>query len=325
MLSSPLFPFLPMHIPDGFLSVVVSLVFWVVSIAFISVALRKTSLELGEREVPVMGVLAAAIFAGQMLNFTIAGGTSGHLLGAALAVILLGPWPAVLVMTSVVSVQAILFQDGGILALGTNIFNMAVVGVLVSHTVFTLLKRLLKTHPRGIITAGFCAAWFSIFLTSIACALELALSGTSPSNIAVPAMAAIHALIGLGEGLITAGALAFLAAARRDLIQRDQSQTVSGHSILIGGGLIALILAILAPLASSHPDGLEWVAEQNHFGAAAREALFNLIPDYAMPGISNPALATIAAAILGVVIVFSVAYGLARAEKRAAVKETTEG
>lgn len=325
MLSSPIFPFLPMHIPDGFLSVIVSIIFWLVSIFIIGIALRKTSLELGEREVPLMGVLAAAIFAGQMLNFSVAGGTSGHLLGAALAAILLGPWSAVLVMTSVVSVQAILFQDGGILALGTNIFNMAIIGVFVSHTVFTLLKRLLKNHPRGIIAAGFCAAWASIVLTAIACALELSLSGTSPANIAIPAMTAIHALIGIGEGLITAGALTFLAAARRDLLQRDQSKSADSRGILVGGGLIALILTFLAPLASSHPDGLEWVAEQNHFGAIAQGAFYNLIPDYALPGISNPALATIAAAMLGVVIVFSVAYGLARAEKRAAVKETTEG
>src|SRR5512138_3837199 len=113
---------LAMHIPDGFLSVTVSIVFWVLSVVVILVALSRVNRELGEREVPVMGVLAAAIFAGQMLNFSVTGGTSGHLLGAALASILLGPWAAVLVMTSVVSVQALIFQDGGLLVMGANLF-----------------------------------------------------------------------------------------------------------------------------------------------------------------------------------------------------------
>jgi cobalt/nickel transport system permease protein len=102
-----------MHIPDGFLSVTVSVIFWVLSVIVIVLALRQVNRQLGEREVPLMGVLAATIFAGQMLNFTVVGGTSGHLLGAALATILLGPWPAVLVMTCVVGVQALIFQDGG--------------------------------------------------------------------------------------------------------------------------------------------------------------------------------------------------------------------
>ncbi|MHC1783827.1 MAG: energy-coupling factor ABC transporter permease [Anaerolineaceae bacterium] len=307
----------PMHIPDGFLSVLVSIVFWVISVVMIGIALKKTNKELGEREVPLMSVLAAAIFAGQMLNFSVTGGTSGHLLGAAIAVFLLGPWPAVLVMTSVVAVQALFFQDGGILALGTNIFNMAIVGVFVAYAVYTLMIRLFKNQSWGLFAAGFIAAWTSIFIASLACALELALSGTSPANVAVPAMGAIHALIGVGEGLITIGALAFIFAARKDLLKLGEARTTGNQGVMIGGGLIALVLTVLSPLASSHPDGLEWVAEQNGFIDTAREALYNIIPDYAVPGISNPALATIAAGIIGIVIVFGVAYGIARAEKRA--------
>lgn len=286
----------------------------------VGVALRKSSRLLGEREVPLMGVLAAAIFAGQMLNFSVSGGTSGHLLGAAIATILLGPWPAVLVMTSVVSIQALLFQDGGILALGANIFNMAIVGVFVSYAVYTLLQRLFKSQSWGIFVAGFIAAWTSIFIASLACALELALSGTSPANIAVPAMGAIHAVIGIGEGLITAGALAFIFAARKDLLKIGEAKPTSDKSLVIGGGVIALVLAVLSPLASSHPDGLEWVAEQHGFLETAKDAFYNIIPDYTMPGISNSALATIIAGILGVIIVFGVAYGIARAEKGTAKK-----
>jgi cobalt/nickel transport system permease protein len=311
----------PMHIPDGFLSVIVSIVFWVISIVIVGIALKKTNRELGEREVPLMGVLAAAIFAGQMLNFSVTGGTSGHLLGAAIAMILLGPWPAVLVMTSVVSVQALLFQDGGLLALGANIFNMAVVGVFVSYATYTLIRRWVGDKPWGIFVAGFAAAWLSIFIASLSCALQLALSGTSPANIAVPAMGAIHALIGVGEGLITVGALAFLYAARKDLLKVGQKGTSSNKGILVGGGVIALLLAVLSPLASSHPDGLEWVAEQKGFLGQAQGALYDVIPDYVMPGISNEAAATIAAGILGVIIVFGVAYGIARAEKKSPVQE----
>src|SRR5512143_3017443 len=119
----------PMHIPDGFLSTAVSLVLWLVTILVVGYSLKRVSADLGERQVPVMGVLAAAIFAGQMLNFAVAGGTSGHLIGAALATILLGPWAATLVLTCVITVQALLFQDGGLLVLGANIFNMAIVCV----------------------------------------------------------------------------------------------------------------------------------------------------------------------------------------------------
>jgi cobalt/nickel transport system permease protein len=317
MLFSPIHP---MHIPDGFLSVVVSVVMWIISLVFIGLALKKVKNELGDREVPLMGVLAAAIFAGQMLNFSVTGGTSGHLLGAAIATVLLGPWAAVLVMTSVVSVQALIFQDGGVLALGANIFNMGIVGVFVSYAVFTLLQKVLAKFKWGLFASGFIAAWTSIFIASLACALELAVSGTSPANIAVPAMAAIHALIGVGEGLITVGALAFLYSTRKDLVDRNSAKTAGNRGILVGGSIIAIVLAVFSPLASSHPDGLEWVAEQKGFLEAAKTAFYNIMPDYAFPGIPNPNLATIVAGILGTIIVFGVAYGVAHMEKRPAIK-----
>ncbi len=316
MLFSPPPSSSAMHIPDGFLSIWVSALFWLISVIVLTIALRKTSRTLAERQVPLMGVLAAAIFAGQMLNFSVTGGTSGHLLGAALAVILLGPWPAIIVMTSVVSVQALLFQDGGILALGANIFNMAIIGVFVSYAVFTILSRLLKKQPQSLYVGGFVAAWSSIFVASLSCALQLALSGTSPANIAIPAMAAIHSLIGIGEGLITSGALLFVHSARPDLLQPENNNQVNHKGILAGGSLIALLLVFLTPLASSHPDGLEWVAGQQSFLHIARGAFYQIIPDYEIPGVSNPAIATIAAGIIGMVIVFGVAYAIARSERR---------
>ncbi|MFA5874771.1 MAG: energy-coupling factor ABC transporter permease [Anaerolineales bacterium] len=304
-------PVQPMHIPDGFLSTLVSVVFWVVSAIAVAYALRRVSKDLGERQVPLMGVLAAAIFAGQMLNFSITGGTSGHLLGAALATILLGPWAAVIVLTSVVSIQALIFQDGGLLALGANLFNMAVVGVTVSYFVYTSIQKLARGKPWGVFVGGAAAAWLSIVIASLAAALELALSGTTPANISVPAMGGIHMLIGIGEGLITIGALAFLYAARRDLFRTGETAPKGGATVWTFGLVIALALAILSPLSSAHPDGLEWVAGQKGFLEAARAPLYKFIPDYVFPGINNKAFATIIAGILGTLLVFGVALGVA--------------
>jgi len=296
-----------MHIPDGFLSVLVSVVLWLFSVAAIAISLRNVNKDLGERQVPLMGVLAAAIFAGQMLNFTVAGGTSGHLMGAAIATILLGPWAAILVMTCVVGVQALIFQDGGLLALGANIFNMGIIGVAVSYTAYQFFRKASGGKPWGIFVGGFVSAWLSIEIAALAVGLQLALSGTSPANIAVPAMGGIHAVIGIGEGLITVGALAFIFASRRDLLLGGVSTVRGGRAMWVVGLVIALALAILSPLASSHPDGLEWVAEQKGFLDAAQGPVYDLIPDYVFPGVSNEALATILAGILGALIVFGVA------------------
>ncbi len=301
----------PMHIPDGFLSVLVSVILWILSIVAIGYALRRVGQDLGERQVPLMGVLAAAIFAGQMLNFTVAGGTSGHLMGAAIATILLGPWAAIIVLTTVVGIQALIFQDGGLLALGANIFNMGVVGVTVSYFTYTTLKKLLGEQKWTLFVNGFITAWLSIFIASLAAALELAASGTSPANIAVPAMGGIHALIGIGEGLITVGALAFIYAARRDILESGKTAPAGGKVIWAVGLGIAILLAVFSPLASAHPDGLEWVAEQKGFLDVAQGPLYELIPDYVFPGISNEAFATIIAGIIGSLIVFGVALGVA--------------
>lgn len=304
-----------MHIPDGFLSVPLSALLWLIAIVGIGYALWRSGQDLGERQVPLMGVLAAVIFAGQMLNFSVTGGTSGHLVGGALASILLGPWAAMLVMTSVVSIQALLFQDGGLLALGANLVNMAIISVWVGYAAYQTMQKLLGGRSGGLLISGFVAGWLSIFISALACALELALSGTSPANVAVPAMGGIHALIGIGEGLITVGALAFLSATRRDLLKMGQARPAGGTAVWIGGLVIAAILAIASPLASSHPDGLEWVAEQKGFLSAAQDPLYNIIPDYVFPGISNEALATIVAGVVGVVVVFGVALAVAYARR----------
>lgn len=299
----------PMHIPDGFLSTTVSILMWIVSLVVVGIALSRVNRDLDERKLPLMGVLAAAIFAGQMLNFTVIGGTSGHLMGSAIATILLGPWPAVLVLTTVVSVQALIFQDGGLLVLGANIFNMAVVGVFVAHFVYRTTYGIFKYRSWGIYAGGFIAAWISIVVASLAVGLELTISGTSPANIAIPAMAGIHSLIGIGEGLITVGALGLINTTRPDLLETSAEPKMSDMIVWIGGLLLAVLLAVLSPLASAYPDGLEWVAEQKGFLDISQEPLYQIIPDYVMPGLANEDLATIAAGIIGALIVFFVAIG----------------
>jgi cobalt/nickel transport system permease protein len=300
-----------MHIPDGFLSVLVSLVLWVISIVIVGYALKRVGRDLGERQVPLMGVLAAAIFAGQMLNFAVAGGTSGHLMGSAIATILVGPWAAILIMTSVVSIQALVFQDGGLLVLGANIFNMAIIGVLVSNMAYHAALRITGVRKGSILVSGFIAAWLSIEITSLAVALQLAISGTSPASLAIPAMAGVHALIGIGEGLITSGALAFLLASRPDLVHREDSLQGGGKIAWVFGLLVTLVLIIISPLASTKPDGLEWVAMRYDFMGRAQEPLYQIVPDYVVPGVSNDAVATILAGILGVLLVFGVGVTLA--------------
>jgi cobalt/nickel transport system permease protein len=303
-----------MHIPDGFLSVSVSLLLWVIAILGVSYALRRVGRDLGERQVPMMGVLAAAIFAGQMLNFGVAGGTSGHLMGAAIATVLLGPWGAILVLTCVVSIQALIFQDGGLLALGANMFNMSIVGVAVAYMAYRTVQKLAGGDRWGLFAGGFIAAWLSIEVAALSVAFQLALSGTSPANIAIPAMAGIHALIGIGEGLITVGALVFVSSARRDLLKGGEAQP-AGSLVWIFGLLVALGLVITSPLASSHPDGLERVAAQKGFLGLAQQPLYNILPDYAIPGLSNSAVATIIAGVLGTLIVFGVALAVAHTRR----------
>jgi len=207
-----------MHIPDGFLNPTTLAATWTAAAGGVSYGARRLTREMDEREAPLLGVTAAFIFAAQMMNFTVAGGTSGHLLGGALAAILLGPWAGMVVITAVLTVQALVFQDGGLLALGANVFNMAIVGVLVGWLVYRLLSRLLGERPSAQPIASFAAASASVMVASLVAALELGASGASPWAVVLPAMLGVHALIGLGEGLITVAALGFVRAVRPDLL-----------------------------------------------------------------------------------------------------------
>jgi len=207
------------HIPDGFLSNSINLATFGLSGITLAWSLKKAKQEITDREIPLIGVTAAFIFAAQMINFPVAGGTSGHFLGAALAAILLGPWISFIIMALVLVLQCLGFADGGLTALGSNLFNMGLIGGIGVFYLFRLVQVLTPKTNRGFLLASAIASWFSVVLASLACAVELALSGTSPAKIVIPTMVGFHALIGIGEALITTAILSAVLAARPDLIR----------------------------------------------------------------------------------------------------------
>jgi cobalt/nickel transport system permease protein len=204
-----------LHLPDGFLSAPVWVGLDLVSAGLVGAAARRVQRTLEPEQAPRVGVTAAFIFAAQMIDFPVAAGTSGHLLGGFLAARLLGPAPAVLVMATIFGVQCLLFQDGGLLALGSNLFNMGIIGSLGGYGIYRLLCRLRVGEGPAVAAA----AWLSVMLGAAATAVELGLSGTVPLHVVLPAMLAVHALIGVGEAAISLGALSLVRRARPELLQ----------------------------------------------------------------------------------------------------------
>jgi len=307
----------PMHIPDGFLTLVVSLFCWVITIVVVAVAIRKTSHILGQKQVPLMGIMAAFIFAAQMINFPVAGGTSGHLLGGALTAIVLGPWPAVLVIAAVIAVQGLLFQDGGLLVMGANILNMGILTVAVGYGVYRLAA---NRSRRTRLTVAAIAAWFSVMTAALATSLELWLSGTARLDIVVPAMLFVHALIGIGEALITVATLAFIMKVRPDLLGSDSVSAKAGIGWAVVGVLIALAVVVISPFASTNPDGLIRVATDMGFIRSGQAASFSIIPHYTLPFLGKTPLSTILAGIIGVLVVLGIVYMLGQALRKPAGK-----
>ncbi len=292
-----------MHIPDGFLSVPVAAATGAVSAVSVAGALRKIHPEAETTLAPRMGLTAAYVFAAQMVNFPVAAGTSGHLLGALLAAVLLGPHAAALAMTAVFLIQTFFFLDGGHTALGANILNMGLAGTYGGYAVYRLIAGR-APHARRCAGAAAVAAWVSVMLGASLTAAQLALSGAVAPERVFPAMLGVHALIGLGEGAITAAALLLLWQVRPDLITGRSSAEPARLSW--GGWVLAvglLLVAALAPFASSDPDGLEKVAESLGFAGIARDpALPGPVPDYELLGFTGvawaPALVSLGGAAL---------------------------
>lgn len=246
-----------MHIPDGFLTNRIAVSLDVVSGATILYAARRARVDLSGRAVPVMGVLAAFVFAAQMLNFPVLGGTSGHLIGGTLLAILLGPIAGFLTMATVIIAQALFLQDGGLVALGANMFN---IGAVTSFTGYALFNLLGGGTPRGkhLLFAGFLAGWGSVVASAACCAVQMGVSGAIPLHIGLTAMLGYHLVIGIIEGLLTAGVLSFVLKVRPDLMKvKDLNRF--GLADWIGAFiLVAIPVAVLVLAgASSLPDPLE--------------------------------------------------------------------
>jgi cobalt/nickel transport system permease protein len=295
----------------------VSLVCWAITALILAIAISRTNKSLGEKQVPLMGVMAAFLFAAQMINFPVAGGTSGHLLGGALAAIILGPWAAMLVMTAVIAVQGLLFQDGGLLVMGANILNMGILTAAIGYGLY----RGTFSSPRAVkLAVAGIAAWLSVIAGALTTSLQLWLSGTSNLQTVVLAMLSVHAIIGLGEALITVAALTFIFQTRPDLLDEKSLAAQSGRGWVFVGVLISLIVILLSPLASVNPDGLNRVAMDLGFIHSAQSAKGPLA-GYVVSFLANSSLAKILAGAFGAAVVLALAYVTGRTlQKKSSVE-----
>ncbi len=309
-----------MHIPDAVLDPKVVVATSAFGAAGLLYAVRKLEDRLGERTTVLMGTMSAFVFAAQMVNFPVGPGVSGHLLGGVLASVLLGPWAGALVIAAVLLVQCLLFGDGGLTALGANFINMGLIGAVGGYAIYAPLARWIGGQ-KGILIGAMVAAWFSVLLASGAFAVELAATGRQNFFQILTWMALLHAAIGLGEAVITGLVVRFLLYRRADLfdVADEVGQNASaagrwGQTFLGGLGVAAAVAVFLAPFAYDQPDGLEFVGDKLKFlsESPGPPPIAAPIPDYQLPGLSHVKLATAAAGLLGTLVVFGVAWGMAR-------------
>ncbi len=318
-----------MHVPDGFIDAPTSAVTGVVAAGALAVSLRGARRELDERTAPLAGLVAAFIFAVQMLNFPVAAGTSGHLLGGALAAILVGPYTAVLCVSVVLLMQGVLFADGGLTALGVNITDMAIVTTVVSYAVFRGLLAVLPRKRRSVTVASFVAALVSVPAAAVVFTLLYAIGGTTDVSIGkvATAMIGVHVLIGVGEAFITALTVGAVVAVRPDLVygarglrQRLQLRVngalvdapaptapvaarTSRRTLWVTGLVTSLVLAgFVSFYASANPDGLEKVAHDQGIDKKAKEhaTADSPLADYGVKDVSDARLSGGLAGVIGV-------------------------
>jgi len=309
------------HIPDGMLEARTWIPAWLGSAGVLAWALRRLKQTLSEGGIVLMAVMAALIFALQMLNFPVAGGTSGHFAGGAAAAIVLGLWPAMAVMAAVVTIQAVFFADGGITALGANLLTMAIVGPLVGAVLHRAVSRLSEARPVRL-AAAFSAAWTACVASALVAGVLLWLSGRAPLGTALLAMGGWHALIGIGEGAITAGLVGYLLAVRPDLLASQTSaDRTAVRGAAIGLGALALAAVGLSFFASSDPDGLEYAYERIGTAFEPFSVLTSPLSDYVVPGVSNDALAGILAGLVGALVAGMLAWSLLRTLRAKGTKD----
>lgn len=308
-----------MHLPDGFLDAKTSVLSVGAAVGGLALALRQVRRQLEPRRMPLLGLAAAFVFAAQMLNFPVAGGTSGHLLGGVMTAVLLGPSAGVVVMTCVLMVQCLMFSDGGLLALGANVFNMGVVSVCGGYLMFRLVRQLFPMEAtRSTVFAAAFAGWCGTVLGAITCAGQIAFSGTAPWGMVFPAMVNVHMLIGVGEGLATGLVTMAVLRVRPDLVEGVSVtpktegapwRELTGYALLIALGLVLFV----APFACPWPDGLESVSHALGFDSkGSGSPSTGAFADYRLPWVGSATVATAMAGAIGTLVAFVAAYGLAR-------------
>ena len=297
-----------MHVPDRFINAPVSIGTGVISFATLWAYVRSAKSLVADKLIALTGMMSALIFVLQMINFPIAAGTSGHLLGGALAVIVLGPNLGIICISIVVVIQSLLFADGGLSALGINVLNMAIITSLVGWLTISSWKKLFGEANISIISGSIVAGILSVVFSSIAFVFEYALGGTVsvPLGSVLIAMVSSHLLIGLGEGVITALIVSLLLRVRSDLIYIKTNNDKKNSKSYFYGLFIFLLLCLtlITPYASSSPDGLESVA--GDFGFSEDSGIVLLLEDYGISGLNNDFLSTALSAVLGVVVVIGV-------------------
>jgi cobalt/nickel transport system permease protein len=302
-----------MHIPDGFLAAGVTGITWAGAGIGVAAALRAEKADQNPMPAGILGATAAFVFAAQMINVPVAPGMSGHLVGAALSAVLLGPWRAVIVMAVVLTVQALLFQDGGITALGANTLDMGVAASLTAFAVASLSSRW-RTSLRARVVGGVLGAFAATLVSAVLTGLWLGLSGLYPVVPIVQLMLVTHVAIGLLEAGLTGAVLATVVRWRPDLLRGLSGEPAAAGTALAGGllGVGIAGAAFLSPFASALPDGLEHAAERLGFATRASASWPAPFPDYSLPFLTSPALATAAASIFGTILAALVAWGVSR-------------
>jgi cobalt/nickel transport system permease protein len=281
-----------MHIADGYLSAEVCIGTGVISAGAIGLSLRKLNATLSTRTIPLTGMMAAVVFAAQMVNFPLFLAmvpASGHLLGGVLAAVIVGPWAGCVAIALVLFLQMALFADGGWLAYGANALNMGVIGSLGGYAIYAAIRRYIG-GTRGIVVGAVVASWLSVVAASAAFSLEFAAShpqGTFDLATLFAVMTSVHSVVGVGEALITGGVVSYLLAVRPDLIGDEHSSrgALAGLSRVVWSGAVAAlaVAAFAAPFASQADDGLETVARQLKFDGLQREPHSLLLADYQVP------------------------------------------
>ena len=305
-----------MHIPDGFLSVRVALGYAALSSLGIGLACHRLRAQRERGASALLGVSAAFVFAAQMVNFPVAAGTSGHLVGSALSAALLGLPGALVAMTAVIVLQCLVFADGGVFALGANVFNMGLVGCGVGFCCYRLLCGGQPSPTRRVASVAF-AGWCASVVSALSCAGQLSLSGVARLPVVLSAMLGVHALIGVGEAVISALVLASVLRFRPELLENggraELSTRTQVSTVYAGLGLSLAVAALLAPLAYAAPDGLTRVTQALGLHESAPWSLIAPLSDSALPGIVSGVLATALVGCLGTLLLFGLCWLLARA------------